>query len=219
MHEAQTTNEKKIKRERKYTIATILLIVMASISGLVTVGSMVYFRMQVRAEILGGNAEPKEYAKHYALVTRDNSDPFWATAYASMKEEGEQTDVYIDKLGDHLAADYSKNERMEIAIASKCDGIIFEADDTDDSVVLINKATAAGIPVVTVRSDSAVSARRSFVGVSYYNLGTEYGRLILNASLEAVGRHEEEEEPAAEPEPPAPRLRHRPDRRTRFPLF
>ena len=192
MHEDQAITENKTKRERKYTIATILLIVMASISGLVTIGSMVYFRMQVRDEILRSDSEPREYSRHYALVTRDNSDPFWAAVYSSMKEEGENTDVYVDKLGDHLAADYSKNERMEIAIASKCDGIIFEADDSNESVVLINKATAAGIPVITVRSDSAVSARRSFVGVSYYNLGTEYGRLILNASREAELRHTEE---------------------------
>ncbi|MBR5359349.1 MAG: substrate-binding domain-containing protein, partial [Lachnospiraceae bacterium] len=102
------------------------------------------------------------------------------------------TGVYVDRTGDNLPYSYSGYDLMEIAIASRVDGIIYEADDSVDSIVQINKATAAGIPVVTVRTDAPASARRSFVGVSYYNLGNEYGKLIINACKEMDDRHEGE---------------------------
>ena len=182
-----------MEKDRKYTIATILLIVMVSISGLVTVGSMIYFRMYMKKDAGLYNEEYRKYARYYALVARDSADTFWSAAYGSMQDEGEQTNVYVNKMGDNLADTYSRNELMEMAIDSRVDGIIYEADDTVDSIVLINKAAAAGIPVVTVMADTPGSARRSYIGVSNYNLGTEYGRLIMKAA-KAVGSKKTAEE-------------------------
>ncbi len=173
-------------RESKYTIVTILLITLISISALVTLVTMIYFRHRVRVDMNMTMVESGDYDRYYALVVRDNKDPYWMSAYESMKEQGEATNVYVDKSGNNLAADYSKYDLMEMAIASKVDGIIYEADDSDESLELINKAVAAGIPVVTVRTDAPASARRSFVGVSFYNLGTEYGKLIVDASRDVV---------------------------------
>lgn len=175
-------NEEKNGRERKYTIVTILLIVMVSISGLVTIGSMIYFRMYMKRDAMLYNGDYRKYARYYALVARDSADTFWSAAYQSMRLEGEQTNVYVNKMGDYLADTYSRNELMEMAIDSRVDGIIYEADDSVESIVLINKAAAAGIPVVTVMEDTPGSARRSYIGVSNYNLGTEYGKLIMNAA-------------------------------------
>ena len=169
-------------REKKYTIATFLLIIMVTISGLVTLGSMIYFRYRIIGGISQISGDSRKYDRYYALVVRDSDDPYWVSAYESMKEEGDATNVYVDRAGNNLAADYQTEELMEMAIASKVDGIIYEADDTNESLAAINKAVSAGIPVVTVRTDAPASARRSFVGVSYYNLGTEYGRLINDAA-------------------------------------
>ena len=171
-----------MEKEKKYTIVTILLIVMVSISGLVTVGSMIYFRIYMKKDALLYNEDYRKYARYYALVTRDSTDTFWSAAYGSMQDEGEQTNVYVNKTGDNLADTYSRNELMEMAIDSRVDGIIYEADDSVESIVLINKAAAAGIPVVTVMDDAPGSARRSYIGVSNYNLGTEYGRLIMKTA-------------------------------------
>ncbi|MCR4807553.1 MAG: substrate-binding domain-containing protein [Lachnospiraceae bacterium] len=180
---------------RKYAITTILLIVMVSISGFVTLVSMVYFRHRITNELRQITAESRAYDRYYALVVRDAQSPFWMSAYDSMKEQGENTGVYVDMAGSNLAASYGKPELMEMAIASKVDGIIYEADDSMDSLELINKAVAAGIPVVTVRTDAPASARRSFIGVSYYSLGTEYGKLIIKATREILkGREEDDDE-------------------------
>ena len=175
--------ERQMVKEKKYTIVTILLIVMVSISSLVTIGSMIYFRMYMKKDARLYNEEYRKYARYYALVARDSADSFWSAAYQSMKDEGEQTNVYVNKMGDNLADTYTRNSLMEMAIDSRVDGIIYEADDSVESIVLINKAAAAGIPVVTVMADAPGSARRSYIGVSNYNLGTEYGRLIMKAAM------------------------------------
>ena len=177
---------KELNSRSKYTIATILLIVMIVISGLVTLVTMIYFRNRVREDMNLTKNEEGDPERYYALVVRDNEDPYWESAYESMKKQGELYNVYVDRAGKNLSVDYSKYDLMEMAISSGVDGIIYEADDSEESLELINKAVAAGIPVVTVRADAPASARRSFVGVSFYNLGTEYGRLITEAGREAV---------------------------------
>ncbi len=178
-------NEKK-KNEQKYTVVTVLLIIMVTVSSLITIGSLIYFRMYMTKDAGLYNEEYREYERYYALVVRDSDDPYWISAYESMRKKGELDNVYVDKSGNNLSADYSKYDLMEMAISSKVDGIIYEADDSEESLALINKAVAAGIPVVTVRTDAPASARRSFVGVSYYNLGTEYGKLITKAAKDVI---------------------------------
>ena len=190
--ETKENTGKKEDKEKQYTIVTVLLIVLTAVSVMVMIGSMVYFRQRISGDVRQALNAGREYDRHYALVVRDRDDSYWQTAYESMKNEGEFTGVYVDRTGDNLPYSYSGYDLMEIAIASRVDGIIYEADDSVDSIVQINKATAAGIPVVTVRTDAPASARRSFVGVSYYNLGNEYGKLIINACKEMDDRHEGE---------------------------
>ena len=182
------------KKKSSLSVTTILLIVMVSISGIVTVGTMVYFRVNVMGNIDQITGEGKKYDRYYALVTNDRSESYWNAAYNSMKKEGELNNVYVDKTGDNLPVEYTKEQLMEMAIDSKVDGIIYEADETVDSVVQINRAIAAGIPVVTVRTDAPTSARRSFVGVSYYNLGNEYGRLIIKAVTDNLSERTAEDD-------------------------
>ena len=191
-----TKTEDKIEtvadNTKQYTVVTVLLLVLTTLSVVVIIGSMVYFRHRISGDIRQALSESRQYDRHYALVVRDGDDSYWQTAYESMKNEGELTGVYVDRTGSNLAYKYSANDLMEIAIASKVDGIIYEADDSVESIVQINKATAAGIPVVTVRADAPASARRSFVGVSYYNLGSEYGKLIINACREIMDKPDQE---------------------------
>ncbi|MCR5421705.1 MAG: substrate-binding domain-containing protein [Lachnospiraceae bacterium] len=184
----------KENKESKYTIATILLMVLVILTGLLTVVSMIYFRIKVNNDLNEALEQTKEYDRYYALVVRDTEDPYWSGTYESMKEEGEQTGVYVDKTGSNLLGDYSEAEHMNMAISSGVDGIIYEADESVEATVQINKAIAAGIPVVTVRADAPASARRSFVGVSYYNLGMEYGKLIIEACEDTVNKISEDNE-------------------------
>ena len=73
---------------------------------------------------------------------------------------------------------------MEIAIASKVDGIILEPNGEEAVTKLINKADQKGIPVITVLKDEPLSGRKSFVGINRYNQGQAYGEQILEVVKE-----------------------------------
>ena len=173
---------------------TAILVILTVVSFTLTVVSMIYFRSQVIMSSKMSDNEEREYDRHYVLISENQNSSFWSSAYSYMSGIGENSNVYVEKMGDNLAEDYPKQELMEIAIASKVDGIIYEADESDESRILISKATAAGIPVVTVAVDSPSSARRSFVGISYYNMGIEYGKLVQRAYLKLLKEKTDEEE-------------------------
>ena len=82
--------------------------------------------------------------------------------------------------GLNLETDYDKRDLMKIAIDSKVDGIIVEADESAMMTDLIREAEDNGIPVVTVLEDNTQAGRQSYVSISYYNLGREYGNQLCD---------------------------------------
>lgn len=171
--------KEKIRISNKDKALTMLLIVISTIMLIVTVCSLVYFRVQVTELNTVENTEYSEYDRHYALITDDLEKSFWDSVYEGTKEEGDKSGAYVERLGKNLAVTYTKEELMEIAIDSHVDGIILEADESEVTTQQIERATENGIPVVTVLSDNANSARKSYVGISNYNLGGEYGKQIM----------------------------------------
>ena len=178
------------KKKNSYTP----LIFAAVVALLFTVTMLVYFKVNIAADKIMTDESGIDYTKEYAFITKDSSDDFWSPVYDQMKSYGDENGIYIQWMGKNITGDYSWAELMEIAREADVDGIIVEADDSEESHYGINKAVYSGIPVVTVRTDSQLSKRISYVGVSYYNLGTEYGNLILSCAGDVLKKTYEEEE-------------------------
>ncbi len=121
----------------------------------------------------------KEYDSYYVMIVGDQSSSFWKSVYQSAKAAGEEENALVEFMGDELASTFSKEELMQIAIASKVDGIFLEADESASLTSLIDEAVAQGIPVITVLGDNTASNRLSYVGVNNYNLGKMYGKQVL----------------------------------------
>lgn len=152
---------------------TLLLMIM------VVMGGMFYFQNRLAADTMGLKGErKKDYDAYYVLITDYRKTPFWKSVYEGACEAAEKTNVYVELFGSNLNEEYNKEQLMEIAIASHADGIIIEADDSNQMTQLIREAQRAGIAVVTALSDNAFGERQSFVGVSSYNLGKEYGKQV-----------------------------------------
>ena len=98
------------------------------------------------------------YDRYYVMITEDRKSDFWQSVYRGAFERGQEENVYVDLLGEHLSQEYTRAELMRIAMSG---------------------AVERGIPVVTLYGDNTHSARCSFVGVGSYNLGREYGRQVL----------------------------------------
>lgn len=132
------------------------------------------------------SSDTMTYDKYYAFIPGDPDASFWKSVYKACQEEGIKANSCVEMLSENLSTDYSTIELMEIATASGVDGIIVAADESKEMADAINSALSKGIPVITLFSDNSNTERTSFVGVSNYNLGTEYGNLILKLANDKV---------------------------------
>jgi ribose transport system substrate-binding protein len=150
-----------------------------------TVIGLIYFNGKVKEYSSGGNEQINEYKYVYAFIADDTDDTLSASLYKDMVEYGKEHDCFVERIGSGLAANYSKKDLFNIAISSKVDGIIVQGDGTAETDALINRADKAGIPVVTVLTDNKNSARKSFIGMNDFSVGTDYGNQIIFAARDS----------------------------------
>ena len=164
--------QKKISRQYLTLVFTLIFVV----ATLVAVS--LYFKFY-RSDIMR-QAESQEYDKYFVMITDNHKSDFWQAVYKGALETAKEKNVYVDLLGENLPGDYSCEELMRIAIASKVDGIMVYASEASEMTNLIDEAVSVGIPVVTLYGDSTHSDRLSFVGVGGYSVGKLYGKQVVN---------------------------------------
>lgn len=121
----------------------------------------------------------QKYERHYMMIADDTSSLLWQDVYQNAREAAAQSNAFLELSGDWDEEEYSLTDYVNIAVASKVDGIILKPDGTAKLRKAIDAAEEAGIPVVTILEDDSASSRKSFVGVNSYQLGTTYGKQIL----------------------------------------
>lgn len=164
--------EKRISRQYIIFVMTIVFVLVT-----IVVGALAF---RFYKKNLNGTAEAREYDKYYVMITDNYKSDFWQSVYKGALETAKEENIYVDILGENLSGEHSSEELMRIAIASKVDGIIVFANESDSMKELINEATAEGIPVVTLYGDATKSDRLSFVGVGAYSIGKMYGKQVIN---------------------------------------
>ncbi|MCR4989272.1 MAG: substrate-binding domain-containing protein [Lachnospiraceae bacterium] len=142
--------------------------------------------LYIRFYLAGSSDEINErsYSRYYAMIAEDHKSSFWQSVYQGALEAAEKNDTYVELFGSNLLYDYSTAELMEMAVSAGVDGIMVYGNGSDEMTELINEASDKGIPVVTIYSDNSSSKRCSYVGISGYNIGREYGRQIISVSNE-----------------------------------
>ncbi|HZG84808.1 sugar ABC transporter substrate-binding protein [Paenibacillus sp.] len=112
------------------------------------------------------------------LITQELETPFWDQVGAGALEQAMRDGASLQVWGS-----YGKNEddflkKIEIAIASKVDGIIVQGLDTDEFKELTKiQAGLYGIPIITVANDVPMqdSLRRTYVGSDHFSAGRLVG--------------------------------------------
>lgn len=171
--------EKKAKRKKLFLgILSVFTIIMLALA----VVGLTIFNLQINAYEASGIDAYQTYSRLYAFIPNDPDSTVSETLYQELREYGILNDCYVEKIGDDLVTDYSKEELISIAIRAKVSGIILEGDTSEETAELIAQADASGIPVVTVMTDAPGSPRCSFVGLNNYSAGVEYGELVLDAA-------------------------------------
>lgn len=150
---------------------------------LTLVGWRYYIRTIEKSE-LGELHGRDTYRHHYVLIPDDADSALWQDIFNSAKDAAREQDAYVELFGKWATGDYSPLEYLEIAVSAMVDGIIIKPDGTAKMRFAINEAEKAGIPVVTILDDDTSSARKSFVGINSYQMGTTYGNQILECVTE-----------------------------------
>lgn len=171
-------NQNEVSYEKKI-VRQYLLLVLTLIFMLVTLVAGTLFFKFYRSDLVS-QAESNVYDKYFVMITDNYKSDFWQSVYKGAFEKGKESNIYVDLFGEQFSKDYSVEELMEIAIASKVDGIIVYANETLEMSRVINKAVDAGIPVVTLYGDCTRSDRLSFIGVGSYSIGKVYGGQIID---------------------------------------
>ena len=166
-------NKRKLnKKESIIMIITVLFVIVTLI--LIAVSFSVSLKGFKRKD------EAHEYDKYFVMITDNYKSDFWKAVYRGAAATASEKNIYVDLLGENFSIDYSAEELLKIATASKIDGIIVSADESVTMTKLINAAVNAGIPVVTLGGDNTKSDRLSYVSVGNYNIGREYAKQIIN---------------------------------------
>ncbi len=167
-----------------------IILYITALLGILLVGvivvSVIFFRQRLKeTKKLLATAEYETYDKYYVMITENKDTDYWKSIYEGALAEGKANGAYVELMGNNIEDDISKEDMIRIAINSNVDGIIIEPDDSYKTINLLKEATDIyGIPVVTVSEDNVESHRKSYIGVSGYNLGKEYGELICDCVKE-----------------------------------
>ena len=185
-NENELSYEKKIVRQYLLLIITLIFVLVTLVAG------GLFFKFY-RSDLVS-QAESNVYDKYFVMITDNYKSDFWQSVYKGAFEKAKESNIYVDLFGEQFSKDYSVEELMEIAIASKVDGIIVYANETLEMSRVINKAVDAGIPVVTLYGDCTRSDRLSFIGVGSYSIGKVYGSqikitVLANADTKDTGQN------------------------------
>lgn len=166
------------KKDSFRVVLTVISIVLAVLL-VITIVILVVSNRQMEQALKYGNKNAKEYREHYVLIVDNPDATSSALILQGCRSAGELKDAYVEIFEADLRDEYNRLQLINLAIEMSVDGIILEAEETDDYSEMINEAAANNIPVVTLGNDCMDSSRISYVGIGAYDLGREYAREII----------------------------------------
>ena len=131
----------------------------------------------------GQTAAPAQRTLRFALIPKALDIPVFGYANIGAQRKAKEIgNVEVIYHGPERADELKQKEILESFIAQKVDGIAISVLNADFLTSTIDRAIAAGIPVVTWDSDAPKSKRIAFYGVDDYKsgqiMGEEAARLL-----------------------------------------
>lgn len=116
--------------------------------------------------------------EHYIFVAANVQVPYWQAAAAGFSKGGEQMKVQSIFVGPNTYDPKAEREALQEAVQKKPTGILLAVTDPALLKDDIDKAIAAGIPVITLDSDAPGSKRLFFIGTNNYQAGLTGGQRL-----------------------------------------
>src|ERR1700724_2327098 len=138
--------------------------------------SLLYLAALVIPLINCGSAHDSD--EHYIFVAANVQVPYWQAAAAGFSKAGEQMKVQSSFVGPNTYDPKGEREVLQEAVRKKPTGILLAVTDPALLKEDIDKAIAAGIPVITLDSDAPGSKRLFFIGTNNYQAGLTGGQRL-----------------------------------------
>jgi len=152
---------------------------MLVVAGLLAAGALAPSACGRSGTTPGGTAGTVRQERYAAVVFLSGSE-FFNWAYAGMRDAARLLGPHVQvELQGPAEWDASLEARsLEQLTARKIDGVAVTAGEANALIPAIDRAVAAGIPVITFDSDSPGSRRLAFVGTDNYNAGWAAGKAM-----------------------------------------
>jgi ribose transport system substrate-binding protein len=124
--------------------------------------------------------------EYFVLVSANLQVPYWKTAGTGFANAAGQFKVRSDFTGPQTYDPKAERDAVDQAVQKKATGILLGVTDPALLKDSIDKAVAAGIPVITMDSDAPTSKRLFFIGTNNYQAGFT-GGLRLAQELKGKG--------------------------------
>lgn len=171
---------------RKFLVFLLLLCCVISL-----VFTIIYFIKVFHSEVVVPGEVDIGYSPYRIVVISQEMDsPFWNQVERGALSAGDKLQVGVEFWGTYRANMEDFMKHIEIAIASKVDGIIVQGLNTEEfSSVTKLKAAKYGIPVITIANDVSLneSLRKTYVG-SNHLLGGQLIAKQLVSDMKGLGK-------------------------------
>jgi len=114
--------------------------------------------------------------EQYYLIATNTAVPYWKMAAAGFAAAGAQYGVSVDTRGPAGLNPQAEVDEFRAMVARKPAGILVSVANSKLMAPEIDAAIAAGIPVITIDSDSPESKRLYFIGTNNLEAGRLGGR-------------------------------------------
>jgi ribose transport system substrate-binding protein len=118
---------------------------------------------------------PHDSDEYYVFVAANLQVPYWQAAGSGFTKAAGQFKVRADFLGPNTYDPKAERDAIDQAVQQKATGILVGVTDAALLKDSIDKAIAAGIPVITMDSDAPASKRLFFIGTNNYQVGLTGG--------------------------------------------
>ena len=116
--------------------------------------------------------------EYYVLISANLQIPYWKAAGAGFAAAASQMKVRFDVQGPETFDPKAERDALDQAVQNKVSGILLDVTDARLLRDSIDKAVAAGIPVITIDSDAPASKRLFFVGTNNFQAGLTGGERL-----------------------------------------
>jgi len=108
--------------------------------------------------------KPKSVPKRIVLVGHIYNNPYWQMVKKGAEEAAKKRGCTLEYMGSKDGSIKDGVKQLDMAIASKADGIITYVQEEEQYTPYINKGIGKDIPIITVDTDAKLSNRLAFIG-------------------------------------------------------